>query len=123
MTTDTNETNPYASPLASCDHIEPTDTAARRFFRWRVILVALLCIFGIYLTIGGMFMLGVGLWQITQDKNPLPILGTSIFVPGCLFLYAGWTIWTGPRWRASLATLLALASYLGCAAIATHFNW
>jgi hypothetical protein len=124
MTTDPNESNPYSSPLASCNLIESTNASVHRLIRWRVIPVTLLCIFGVFLIFGGLFMLGLGLWRIDQDKNPLPELGTSIFVvPGFLFLYAGWNIWKGPRLRALCATLLALASYLGCAAIATHFGW
>jgi hypothetical protein len=124
MSTDPNENNPYRSPQEPCNLPEPANASARRRFRWRVIPVTLLCLFGVFLIFGGLFMLGSGFWQIAQNKSPNPAMGTSIFiVPGCLFLFAGWNIWKGPRRRAALATLLAFACYMVCGAITAYFGW
>ena len=124
MMADANDANPYCSPLASCDPLELTNASAPRVIRWRVIPVTVLYLFGAFLVFGGLTVFGVSFWRIAQGSTPLPQWGESIcVVPGAFFLYAGWSIWNGPRRRAALAILLAVISYLGCAAVASHFGW
>jgi len=124
MTPDPIKTNPYHSPLASCKPIESTNTSVCHTFRWRVIPVILLYIFGICLIFSGLLTLGTGFWRIAQDKKPLIELWVSLaLVPGWLFLYAGWNLWKG-RWRrGSIATLLAILAYVVAAVIANNFGW
>ena len=124
MPTNHNNSNPYDAPLEPCNLIEPTPIAPSRSIRGRVIPVILLYLFGLFLILGGLFFLGLGLLRVALGKNPPVEFGSCIFVvPGFLFLYAGRNVWNGFGKRSFLITLLAFASYSVCAAIATYYGW
>ena len=126
MTTeaDPNEGNPYRSPTAPCDAIERPLIVASGLIRWRVIPVCVLYLCGAFLVVGGITVLGIGLWRLDRGRVSIREIGSSIMVlPGCLFVYAGRSLWRGSILRGILFALLAVAAYLGCAVLLEHFGW
>jgi hypothetical protein len=132
MTTDPNETNPYRSPVTATRPVEVAvpSPSVRRRFRWRVIPVTLLYLYG-----GGVIAGGLGIVFATlclavfggdRFQSRIGLGGAAVCVClicpgaialGCLFLFAGRSLWQG-RWRRGIAaTILAFAIYGGVVAV------
>jgi hypothetical protein len=124
----TDDTNPYKSPTAPS---EPAATASSppppRRFRWRVIPVALLYIYGGSLVVSGVISVPFIVWVtiLRGENSPLRddlhwllpgYFGMTVL--GCLFLFAGRSLWHG-RWkRGIIASAAAFALYGGAIATA-----
>jgi hypothetical protein len=134
MTTDPNEANPYRSPMAAIRQSEAavtTPAAVQRRFRWRVVPVTLLYMYGGGLVLVGLESLGLMLWFTLARGEGSPLrrgnwlttacmlaVGPAMFATGLLFLFAGRNLWQA-RWRRGIvATLLAITICAGAGAIA-----
>jgi hypothetical protein len=130
-----DDTNPYRSPEAVTQPTEPAATppAARRLLRWRVIPVTLLYLLGGALFTEGLVAFAALLWFAAFDdgKNLVRsdrwlmvlcafVLLSVVTAQGCLFLFAGRSLWQG-RWRRGIAAVLLGSAISGGVAIATQF--
>ncbi len=134
MTTDPIDANPYRSPMANGRAIEPIvwQSPPRRF-RWRVIPVALLYLYGGSMIVSPLLCLSMLLWlavfvgdrlAASWNRGDLPpvLFGSLVAIPvaiplGCLFCYAGRNLWLG-RWRrGSITALMGVAIFGGAVAV------
>jgi len=108
------ELNPYASPVAEV----PQAGDARKRFRWRVIPVTLLCVFGGLALVARVIILGTNVWW--RIRNPdaadlgigptVPMLVGDLFalIAVGLWLLTALRLWQGRWWSAAAAFLLAV---------------
>jgi hypothetical protein len=124
MEDDRSETNPYRSPVESSVRDESAVAAPRRF-RWRVIPVTLLYLYG-----GGMLMtvpctLFASCSAICSWRSPTSLLLAEVMAmaSASLLLVAGRQLWKG-RWRrGAIAGALGIALYATTAIILSRVAW
>lgn len=121
MIEEPSELNPYASPAA-----EPGEVpAARKRFRWRVILVTLLCVLGGSSLASTVPHFGVGVrWRIRDPSavdlgvaRTAPMLIGDLFgvMAACLSLLTARRVWQGRWWWALLAFSVGVLFCFLCA--------
>ncbi len=106
-----SEPNPYASS-------PPEVGEARKRFRWRVIPVTLLCVFGASAFAGMVVRLGVdGWWRFARPDAvevgvgpPVPMLVGDLFgvIAAVLHFVTARRLWQGRWWSAGAAFSVAL---------------
>ncbi len=115
------ELNPYASPAAEV----PEAGGARKRFRWRVIPVMLLFVFGGLSLVGRTTVLGANvLWRIRNPDamdvgvgSTVPMLVGDLFavIAAGLCLLTALRLWQGRWWSAGVAFLAAAFLFFLCA--------
>lgn len=122
MTTDSDESNPYRSPQESCEVPSAPDSVRENRLLWPIAVGFILC-FGVFLVLGGLFMLGNGFWQMAQHRGVPRSMGTGIFiVPGVEFAYAARMLKKGRRRRGMLVLALGSMTYGIFAGITEYFG-
>ncbi len=109
-----SELNPYASPAADVREA----AAVRRRFRWRVIPVAILCVFGAPLLVGMVVLLGFSVWWRIRNPDAMdlgvgptvPMLAGYLFglIAAALCLLTARRLWQGRWWSAVAAFSVAI---------------
>ncbi len=101
--------NPYASPAAEA----PPPADVKKRFRWRVIPVTLLCVFGAPSLVAMAVVFGLELWWRLKNPDALelgvgptaPMLVGDLFavIAAALSLLTARRLWQGRWWAAGVA--------------------
>lgn len=110
-----------------------TERSFGRRVRWRVIPVTLLYLYGGGLVMDGLIYLGViyglsitAIWRDLNEPDAkiaglyILLVGHAAIAVGCLFLFAGRSLWCAHWWRGIIGTLLA-AALCGAVGVVVQF--